>query len=117
MFPNPFDVYLHDTPAKELFGKTRRDFSSGCIRVERPLELAVYLMQNHAIWSREALTAALSDANAVERTVQLPEPVPIHILYWTVWTDSDGDLHFSPDIYERDELLRKALLEAPPKEP
>jgi murein L,D-transpeptidase YcbB/YkuD len=117
MFPNPYDVYLHDTPAKELFGKTRRDFSHGCIRVEKPLDLAAYLMQNHAIWSREALTAALSDPKAVERTVQLPEPVPIHILYWTVWTDSDGDLNFSPDIYERDEPLHRALLEAPPKKP
>ena len=80
MFPNPYDVYMHDTPAKELFDKTRRDFSHGCIRVEKPLDLAVYLMQNHAIWSREALTAALSDPNAVECTIQLPEPVPIHIL-------------------------------------
>lgn len=115
MFPNPYDVYMHDTPAKELFGKTRRDFSHGCIRVEKPLDLAVYLMQNQAIWSREALAAALSGPNAVERTVQLPEPVPIHILYWTVWSDSEGGLHFNPDIYDRDEPLHNALQEAPPR--
>jgi murein L,D-transpeptidase YcbB/YkuD len=114
MFPNQFDVYLHDTPSRELFAKARRDFSSGCIRIEKPLELAEYLLQNHPDWPSEKVRAAVIGDDHVEKTIKLPEPVNIHILYWTVWIGKDDLLHFSPDIYDRDKALDEALQEPPP---
>jgi len=114
MFPNQFDVYLHDTPSRELFAKARRDFSSGCIRIEKPLELAEYLLKNHPDWPSERLRAAVMGDDHIEKTIKLPEPVNIHILYWTVWIGKDDLLHFSPDIYDRDKALDEALQEPPP---
>ena len=109
MFPNQFNVYLHDTPAKELFGKARRDFSSGCIRVERPVELAEYLLRSHPDWPVEKIRSTLTDSDYTAQTVKLPVPVNIHILYWTVWVASDDRIHFGTDIYERDAALNAAL--------
>jgi murein L,D-transpeptidase YcbB/YkuD len=114
MFPNQFDVYLHDTPSRELFVKARRDFSSGCIRIEKPLELAEYLLKNHPDWPSEKIRAALMGDDRVEKTIKLPEPVNIHILYWTVWIGKNDLIHFSPDIYDRDKALDDALQEPPP---
>jgi murein L,D-transpeptidase YcbB/YkuD len=112
MFPNKFNVYLHDTPSQELFDKTSRAFSSGCIRLEKPVELAEYVLQGNPNWSPEKISAAI--AEWVERTVQLPKPIPIHILYWTAWVDEDGTIQFRNDIYGRDKPLGKALVEQPP---
>lgn len=113
MFPNHFAVYLHDTPQQVLFGKTVRTFSSGCIRVEKPLELAAYVLQGNPYWTRERIEAAIaSDRN---RTVLLDEPIPVHLLYWTAWVEPDGTPHFREDIYERDVLVDRALREVPPK--
>ncbi|MGD2187425.1 MAG: L,D-transpeptidase family protein [Desulfobacterales bacterium] len=114
MFPNQFDVYLHDTPSRELFAKARRDFSSGCIRVEKPLELAEYLLRNESDWPSEKIRLALMGDESVETTVKLPEPVNIHILYWTVWVGKDDLIHFGADIYDRDKALHEALQEPPP---
>ena len=114
MFPNQFDVYLHDTPSRELFAKARRDFSSGCIRIEKPLELAKYLLKNHPDWPSEKIREALMGDDRVEKTIKLPEPINIHILYWTVWIGKDDLIHFSPDIYDRDKALDDALKEPPP---
>jgi murein L,D-transpeptidase YcbB/YkuD len=114
MFPNQFDVYLHDTPSRELFAKARRDFSSGCIRIEKPLEMAENLLKNHPDWPSEKVRAALRGDDYVEKTIKLPEPVNIHILYWTVWSGKDDLIHFSPDIYDRDKALDDALQEPPP---
>jgi murein L,D-transpeptidase YcbB/YkuD len=112
MLPNDHDVYLHDTPARNLFRKEARTFSSGCIRIEKPLELAEYLLQNTPLAAREALEAALaSDHN---RIVSLPSPLPVHLLYWTSWVDTEGVTHFRQDIYGRDEPLRLALDQPPP---
>jgi murein L,D-transpeptidase YcbB/YkuD len=112
MFPNKFDVYLHDTPSPELFGKTERTFSSGCIRIEKPIDLAEYLMRDDPKWRREEILAAIG--KGVEQTVQLPQPVPIHLLYWTAWAGEDGSAYFRKDIYGRDRLLDEALQEKPP---
>ncbi len=112
MFPNKFNVYLHDTPSQELFDKTSRAFSSGCIRLEKPVELAEYVLQGNPNWSPDKISAAI--AEWVERTVQLPKPIPIHILYWTAWVDEDGTIQFRNDIYGRDKPLGKALVEQPP---
>lgn len=114
MFPNQFDVYLHDTPSKELFAKARRDFSSGCIRIEKPVELAEYLLRNHPDWPSEKIRSTLSGSDFTTQTVKLPEPVNIHILYWTVWVGKDDRIHFGPDIYDRDTALDAAMQEPPP---
>jgi murein L,D-transpeptidase YcbB/YkuD len=106
IFPNDFDVYLHDTPSRELFKKTVRDFSSGCIRVEKPLDLAVYVMQSSE-WNRDTLQAALTKKQ--EKFLPLPNPIPVHLLYWTAWGDTKGRVQFRDDIYGRDEPLEQAL--------
>lgn len=107
MFPNPHDVYLHDTPSRRLFAETQRDFSHGCIRVEKPIELAVYLMKKGSRWNREAIEEAVDEGT--ERTIYLPRPTPIHILYWTAWADEDGTIQFRRDINGLDQVLGKAL--------
>lgn len=113
MFPNKFNVYLHDTPDRELFEKPERGFSSGCIRIEKPLELALYLVQNDPRWSQEKLLAGI--ASRREQTVQLPARVPVHLLYWTAWADEQGRVHFRRDLYERDAQLDAALHTPPPR--
>lgn len=107
MFPNPHNVYLHDTPSRELFAKAERSFSSGCIRIEKPSDLALALLREAPEWTAESLKAAL--ARGRERVVPLPKPVPVHLLYWTAAADTDGTVRFRPDIYERDPELAEAL--------
>jgi murein L,D-transpeptidase YcbB/YkuD len=111
MFPNRFSVYLHDTPSRGLFARSVRTFSSGCIRLERPLELLDYLFRESREWTPAALRSALDTKR--EQTVRLPSLVPVHLEYWTVWAEDDGTVHFRRDIYGRDAGLEKAL-EAPP---
>jgi murein L,D-transpeptidase YcbB/YkuD len=112
MFLNKYHVYLHDTPAHPLFEEPQRDFSHGCIRLQHPIELAVYLLRNDPQWDRGALLAALDDAE--DRSVALPEPMPIHLLYWTAWADADGTIQFRRDIHDRDAPLFTALRAPPP---
>jgi murein L,D-transpeptidase YcbB/YkuD len=107
MFPNPYLVYLHDTPSQALFEREHRAFSSGCIRTERPLELAELLLASPDRWSRAAIDAAVNSGTT--RTVRLPKPVPVLILYWTVDLDDQGAMLFKPDPYGRDPKLLKAL--------
>jgi len=112
MFPNKFSVYLHDTPARNLFGETARAFSSGCIRVEQPLDVAELLLRDNANWSRVALDGAI--ASGREQNVTLARPMPVHLLYWTAWIDRDGGLQFRDDIYGRDVPVLRELRENPP---
>jgi murein L,D-transpeptidase YcbB/YkuD len=114
MFPNKFSIYLHDTPSQELFQKTARDFSSGCIRVERPEALVALLLGKDPLWSQERISAAMTSGQ--RQVVYLPEQLPIHILYWTAWADEQGRIHFRNDIYGRDKRLAIALdgMDAPP---
>jgi murein L,D-transpeptidase YcbB/YkuD len=107
MFPNRYDVYLHDTPSRSLFAEAQRDFSHGCIRVEQPMDLAVFLMKRDRRWDREAIEGALDEGT--ERTVYLPRPMPIHLLYWTAWADEDGTIQFRTDINAVDRSLAAAL--------
>jgi len=106
MFPNPYLVYLHDTPSKALFERDRRAFSSGCVRVDRPFELVELLLAPDPRWTRAAIEAAL--ATGETRTIRLPAPVPVLILYWTLDRGDQGVI-FKPDPYERDPVLLKAL--------
>lgn len=112
MFPNTFNVYLHDTPSRELFLRADRSFSSGCIRIEKPLRLAEYVLGGASGWDAERILAA--SLKGVEQTVRLPESIPVHLLYWTCWVDARGTVHFRNDVYGRDRLLDDALQEKPP---
>jgi len=107
IFPNEFSIYLHDTPTRNLFNKTRRTFSSGCIRIEKPVELAAYLLQNNSKWSLEKLVAAVNRKK--NKIILLSDPIKIYILYWTAWVDKDGIINFRDDIYGRDRRLNIVL--------
>ncbi|MCO6412517.1 MAG: L,D-transpeptidase family protein [Thiogranum sp.] len=106
MMPNLHSVYLHDTPARHLFDRPVRAFSSGCIRVEKPLALAEYAL-NGDRQARQSLAQLLVSGET--GTLSLPEPVPVYLLYHTAWVDKEGVLHFRADIYGRDTRLRAAL--------
>lgn len=112
MFPNRFEVYLHDTPSRELFAKAMRTFSSGCIRIERPVDLAEYILQPDSSWTREKILEAI-DKN-IDQIVNLPRSIPVHLLYWTAWVEEDGAVRFRKDIYGRDKRLDEALRETSP---
>lgn len=119
MFPNPYDIYLHSTPAKSLFSRTRRDFSHGCVRVEKPEELATWLLDGQKDidgedWSLEKVQQAMSDEGEDNHQVNLKTPVPIVIFYVTAMADEDGTVHFFNDIYGYDESMRKVLEKGPP---
>ncbi|MEW5909109.1 MAG: L,D-transpeptidase family protein [Thermodesulfobacteriota bacterium] len=111
MFPNRFAVYLHHTPSHELFDRTVRTFSSGCIRVEKPLDLAAYVLDDHS-WTKQQIQKVMDTGE--NRTIILRNPIPVHLLYWTSWIDSDGMVHFREDIYDRDIELNQALKEKLP---
>lgn len=110
LLPNPHDVYLHDTPAKALFGRTERAFSSGCIRLERPLELAVLLLGDPTRWSAEAVEAAISSGQT--RFVGVGRPVPVMILYFTA-DAGEGGVRFLRDVYGRDRRILAGLQRVP----
>jgi murein L,D-transpeptidase YcbB/YkuD len=111
MFPNRFQVYLHDTPSRALFAKPVRALSSGCIRLERPIDLAAYVLRDDPHWSREKILSAVE--RGTEHTVRLPEPIPIHLVYWTAWAHTDGAIQFHQDIYGDDQALENALRKEP----
>lgn len=106
MFPNAFDVYMHDTPDKQLFGREARTFSSGCIRIQRPLDLARYLLEEQG-WGRGRIRAAMARSKPLR--VDLLRSLPVHVLYRTAWVDSEGIQQFRDDIYLRDLDLDLAL--------
>lgn len=108
MLPNRFAVYLHDTSSPALFDRTVRTFSHGCIRVEKPIDLAYHLLKPNGGWSSERIAKAIDSGK--RRIITLSRPVPVHLTYSTAWLDDDGAVHFRRDIYGRDALLSKALL-------
>ncbi len=107
MFPNRDAVYLHDTPDHSQFLRARRDLSSGCIRLEKPVELAARLLRDNRGWSRAHIEATIE--NGREMVVGLKRPIAIHLFYWTAWVDAGGILHFRKDIYGRDGAMARAL--------
>jgi murein L,D-transpeptidase YcbB/YkuD len=100
IFPNEYDVYLHDTPADSLFERNARNLSHGCIRVEKPLELAEYVLREQPEWTTERIRMAMHAEE--EKHVPLKTPLPVHILYFTAWVDEAGLLHLEKDIYGYD---------------
>jgi murein L,D-transpeptidase YcbB/YkuD len=113
IFPNKFAVYLHDTPNRSLFKENNRDFSSGCIRVEEPIDLAVYLLKDDPSWTRERLMETIE--KGTPQNVGFKRPITVHLQYWTAWVDETGKLNFRYDIYDRDGPLDRALKERRPE--
>jgi murein L,D-transpeptidase YcbB/YkuD len=100
IFPNRFNVYLHDTPENNLFDRLTRNFSHGCIRVEKPQELAEVVLRDPTVWTPDRIQKAMHAGD--EQHVALKEPLPVHILYFTAWVDDGGMVHFEKDIYGYD---------------
>ncbi|WP_246167789.1 L,D-transpeptidase family protein [Propionivibrio limicola] len=107
VFPNKDNIYLHHTPTPRLFEKDRRDFSHGCIRVEEPVALAMFVLQNDPAWDEARIREVM--AKGVSSTLRLREPVRVVIAYHTVLADEQGVVHFFPDIYGQDRRLDEAL--------
>jgi L,D-transpeptidase YcbB len=107
MFPNDENVYLHDTPAPELFSRARRDFSHGCVRIERPVDLAVWALRDVPGWNRDRIAGAMRDGHSTR--VNLRTPVPVLLFYTTAIVQPDGTPQFFADVYEHDARLELAL--------
>jgi len=96
-------IHLHDTPARELFQRTARAFSHGCVRLERAADLAEYLLRDDTGWSRQRIQSAMDQG--VEQVVRLGKPVRAYFVYWTAWADESGAAHFRSDLYHHDQRL------------
>lgn len=108
MSPNHHNVYIHDTPSKNLFVHAERTFSSGCIRVNHPLELArVLLLSDDQVWTSDQINNVITGNQP--KTVRFKEAIPVHLLYLTAWADDEGVVYFRRDIYNRDQPLLMAL--------
>lgn len=114
ILPNPYAVYLHDTPARELFARSHRAFSSGCIRLEHAMQLADWVLRNQPEWTRTRLDEVLAAGEPVD--VPLRQTVPVLVLYLTVTTDGSGRVFYRPDLYGRDEPVAAALAALQPRE-
>ena len=105
--PNRYSVYLHDTPNKSLFSQSVRCFSHGCVRIEKPFQLAAYLLRDKPEWTWERIIETLDHEKNYR--VMLTVPIPIYIVYWTAWVDRQGIVNFRNDVYGRDRRLDNAL--------
>ncbi|HET8644123.1 MAG TPA: L,D-transpeptidase family protein [Vicinamibacteria bacterium] len=112
IFPNNFDVYLHDTPADALFSSRDRSFSHGCVRVEKPFELAQWVLAGQAEWTPERIREAMEARR--ERHVALKDSLPVYIVYATAWSEPDGRVSFRDDLYGHDAKQMKLLPPSPP---
>jgi L,D-transpeptidase YcbB len=114
MFPNQYDIYLHSTPAVSLFERSRRDFSHGCIRVQKPEDLAAWVLATQGgDWDLDKVHTAMN-SGPDNHTVSLKTPLPIVIFYATAWVEEDGRVHFFDDIYGYDAEMEKVLEKGPP---
>jgi L,D-transpeptidase YcbB len=116
IFPNQYDIYLHSTPAPELFERTRRDFSHGCVRVQKPEDLAVWVLANSGTpgdWSPEKIHETMTSGQD-NHQVNLKNPLPIVIFYVTAIAAEDGHTHFFEDLYGYDQKLQQVLAKGPP---
>ena len=113
VLPNNQAIYLHHTPSVGLFNRARRDFSHGCIRVEEPVQLAHWVLDDDADWSEARIRDVMGRSRTI--TARLPTPVPVLIVYRTASVQDDGRVHFAPDLYRQDALLERALQQRPPR--
>ena len=107
MFPNKFDVYMHDTPTKSLFNKTVRAYSHGCMRVHNPEQLAALLLEHDQGWSKADVERAIADGG--NQQVRLQKQIPVHVTYFTAWVQADGSVSTFGDWYGHDNRLALAL--------
>jgi len=105
LFPNSYDIYFHDSPAKGLFNKDKRSYSHGCIRLKEPAKLAQYILNDTAKWSAEKIDSAMKSGK--EKYVKVKNPLPVLITYFTSWVGDDGQMNFREDIYGYDEQMAK----------
>lgn len=110
LFPNSYNIYLHDTPAKSLFSEDKRAFSHGCIRLAKPKTLAEYLLADRPEWTTEKIDKAMSSKKEV--WVTMKTPVPVIIAYFTSWVDKNGLINFREDIYGHDQKMAEQLFPA-----
>ncbi|WP_240773420.1 murein L,D-transpeptidase [Pontibacter sp. SGAir0037] len=103
LFPNEYSVYLHDTPADALFSQTDRNFSHGCVRVERPVDLGTYVLKDMPEWNAGKIQETINGGE--ETWVTLPKPIQVYLVYFTSWVDDNGNLNFREDIYGHDKKL------------
>ena len=109
LFPNSFNIYFHDTPAKSLFEKDKRAYSHGCIRLKEPEKMANYVLRDQPEWTPEKIEEAMNAGK--EKFVRVKDPIPVLITYYTAWVDENGQLNFREDIYGHDsELAMKMFL-------
>jgi len=110
LFPNSYNIYLHDTPAKSLFAEEKRAFSHGCIRLSQPKKLAQYLLADRAEWTDEKMDRAMN--SKTEIWVNMKQPVPVFITYFTSWVDKDGLLNFREDLYGHDQAMARQMFKS-----
>lgn len=113
MFPNKYNIYLHDTPSRSLFARDQRTFSSGCIRVEKPLELASLLLSDKSEWTDDKILQGMNAG--IEKTVVLKKKVGVYIYYLTAWSSPGGEMNYRTDIYGRDSAIEQTLSQKPVK--
>lgn len=109
LFPNSHSIYLHDTPSKSLFSQDKRAFSHGCIRVEEPRRLAIYVLRHQPEWTEARIDSAMNAEK--ELYVKVTKPIPVFIAYFTSWVDRAGRINFRNDIYKRDGRLAEMIIE------
>jgi L,D-transpeptidase YcbB len=107
LFPNSFNIYFHDTPAKSLFDKDKRAYSHGCIRLSDPVKMANYILKDNEEWNTESIDAAMNSNE--EKYVKVKNPIPVLITYYTAWVDENGLLHFADDIYGHDKNITEKM--------
>jgi murein L,D-transpeptidase YcbB/YkuD len=107
IFPNPDDIYMHDTPAKTLFDFEKRTFSHGCVNVNKAKELAIAMLKDYPEWTEERINKAMDGTE--ETTFKLPNKVPIYICYFTSWVNEAGEVSFYQDVYDRDSDLNNLI--------
>jgi len=107
MFPNRHNIYLHDTPEREVFDASARALSSGCIRLQHPVALAARLLASDPAWPLASIESAVDSGR--QQTIWLKDPIPVYLTYWTAWVEADGTVQFRDDIYRRDARIITAL--------
>ncbi len=110
VFPNKYDVFMHDTPAKSLFARARRDFSHGCIRLERAQNLAEWVLRGESGWRQDRIVAAMRGTESI--SVKLTSPIPVMTIYVTAVVAENGEVHFFEDLYGNDAAFERELAEA-----
>ena len=107
LLPNPYDIYLHDTPSRSLFSRVRRDFSHGCVRLGNPMAMAKYVLGSQPVWTESKITEAMN--SGVETFVRVQRPIPVLIVYQTAVAEPDGSVRYFNDVYGHDRTLSDAF--------